>query len=280
MTRIKGFFVLLTASPIAFIGFVMTALLVLVAAFAGVIAPYPEHVGPIGDFTAIMQGPSAAHWFGTDTVGRDIFSRVLFGLRTSLLMVLVVLSVAPIFGVSIGLIAGYFGGWVETVLMRLTDVFLSIPPLVLAMSVLGFLSPNLTNGIIAVTVMWWPWYTRLAYNLMRRERSQGYVAAAEMIGASWVHIVFREVLPNCLSPILSKILLDTGFIIIIAASLSFVGLGSQPPAPDLGSMIAAGTDYLPANWWLTAFPSLALLYAAFSVNMLGDGIRELLEKNK
>ena len=258
----------------------MTALLVLVAAFAGVIAPYPEHVGPIGDFTAIMQGPSAAHWFGTDTVGRDIFSRVLFGLRTSLLMVLVVLSVAPIFGVSIGLIAGYFGGWVETVLMRLTDVFLSIPPLVLAMSVLGFLSPNLTNGIIAVTVMWWPWYTRLAYNLMRRERSQGYVAAAEMIGASWVHIVFREVLPNCLSPILSKILLDTGFIIIIAASLSFVGLGSQPPAPDLGSMIAAGTDYLPANWWLTAFPSLALLYAAFSVNMLGDGIRELLEKNK
>ena len=106
------------------------------------------------------------------------------------------------------------------------------------------------------------------------------VAAAELTGASWVHIVFREVLPNCLSPILSKILLDTGFIIIIAASLSFVGLGSQPPAPDLGSMIAAGTDYLPANWWLTAFPSLALLYAAFSVNMLGDGIRELLEKNK
>lgn len=280
MSHIRYFFAVLASSPVALIGVVMTALLLLVAIFADFIAPYPEHIGSIGDFSAIMQAPSADYWFGTDTVGRDVFSRVLFGLRTSLLMVLVVLSIAPMFGVAIGLIAGYFGGWTETVLMRLTDIFLSIPPLVLAMSVLGFLAPNLTNGIIAVTAMWWPWYTRLSYNLMRRERKEGYVVAAEMIGASWPHIVFREVLPNCLSPILSKVLLDTGFIIIIAASLSFIGLGSQPPDPDLGSMIAAGTDYLPSNWWLTAFPSLALLYAAFSVNMLGDGIRELLEKNK
>ena len=158
--------------------------------------------------------------------------------------------------------------------MRLTDVFLSIPPLVLAMSMMGVLEPTLTNGMIAVTAMWWPWYTRLVYNLTRSEKEEGYVLAAEVIGASTAHVMFREILPNCVPSILTKMTLDLGFVILIASSLSFLGLGVQPPTPDLGSMVADGAKYLPDSWWLTVFPGLAILVAVFGFNLVGDALRE------
>ena len=226
-------------------GWSLIALVVLSAIFADFITPFPAHVGAVVDFANFNKAPEWPYIFGTDLVGRDLFTRIVYAYRISLILGVVVLAIAVPIGVTIGLVAGYLGGWIEYVLMRITDVFLSIPPLVLAMSMMGVLEPTLTNGMIAVTAMWWPWYTRLVYNLTRSEKEEGYVLAAEVIGASTAHVMFREILPNCVPSILTKMTLDLGFVILIASSLSFLGLGVQPPTPDLGSMVADGAKYLP-----------------------------------
>ncbi|MEC9243795.1 ABC transporter permease [Nitratireductor rhodophyticola] len=267
---------ILLRNPLSALGVILIALVVLAAIFADVIAPFPEHRGAVVDFVNFNKAPGWPYLFGTDLVGRDLFSRILYAYRVSLILGVVVLAVAVPIGVTIGLAAGYLGGWTETILMRITDVFLSIPPLVLAMSIMGLLEPTLFNGMLAVTAMWWPWYTRLVYNLARGEREEGYVLAAEVIGASRLHIMFREILPNCVPAILTKMTLDLGFVILIASSLSFLGLGVQPPTPDLGSMVAEGAKYLPDSWWLTVFPGLAILVAVFGFNLLGDALREIL----
>ena len=267
---------ILLRNPLSLLGIVLIALVVFAAVFADFITPFPEHVGSVVDFTNFNQPPHWPNIFGTDLVGRDLFTRVIYAFRTSLLLALVVLVFAVPIGVVIGLIAGYTGGWVDYVLMRITDVFLSIPPLVLAMSIMGLLEPSLTNGMLAVTAMWWPWYTRLVYHIVRSEREEGYVLAAEIVGASRWHIMFREILPNCVPAIITKMTLDCGFVILIASSLSFLGLGVQPPTPDLGSMVAEGANYLPDSWWLTVFPGLAILVAVFGFNLLGDALRDIL----
>jgi len=267
---------ILIANPLSALGVALVALVVLSAVFADFIAPFPEHRGAVVDFANFNKAPGWPYLFGTDLVGRDLFSRVIYAYRISLMLGVVVLAIAVPIGVTIGLVAGYFGGWTEAVLMRITDVFLSIPPLVLAMSMMGLLEPTLTNGMLAVTAMWWPWYTRLVYNLTRGEKEEGYVLAAEVIGASRLHVVFREILPNCVPAVLTKMTLDLGFVILIASSLSFLGLGVQPPTPDLGSMVADGAKYLPDSWWLTVFPGMAILIAVFGFNLLGDALREIL----
>ena len=267
---------ILLRNPLSLVGIVLIGLVVFAAIFADFITPFPEHVGAVVDFTNFNQPPHWPNIFGTDLVGRDLFTRIVFAFRTSLLLAVVVLVIAVPIGVVIGLIAGYTGGWVDYVLMRITDVFLSIPPLVLAMSIMGLLEPSLTNGMLAVTAMWWPWYTRLVYNIVRSEREEGYVLAAEVVGASRWHIMFREILPNCVPAIITKMTLDCGFVILIASSLSFLGLGVQPPTPDLGSMVAEGANYLPDSWWLTVFPGLAILIAVFGFNLLGDALRDIL----
>lgn len=272
----KRTFSILLRNPLSLFGLLLIALVVLSAISADFITPFPEHVGAVVDFVNFNRPPEWPYIFGTDLVGRDLFTRVVYAYRISLILGIVVLAVAVPIGVTIGLLAGYLGGWTEYVLMRLTDVFLSIPPLVLAMSVMGLLEPTLTNGMIAVTVMWWPWYTRLVYNLARAEKEEGYVLAAEVIGASKSHVMFREILPNCVPSILTKMTLDLGFVILIASSLSFLGLGVQPPTPDLGSMVAEGAKYLPDSWWLTVFPGLAILIAVFGFNLVGDALREIL----
>ncbi|WP_313195464.1 ABC transporter permease [Shinella zoogloeoides] len=268
--------VILTGNPLSLIGLILVAIVVFSAVFADFITPFPEHVGAVVDFANFNQPPHWPNIFGTDLVGRDLFTRVVYAYRISLILGIVVLVIAVPVGVAIGLAAGYLGGWTEYLLMRLTDVFLSIPPLVLAMSIMGLLEPTLTNGMIAVTVMWWPWYTRLVYNIARSEKEEGYVLAAEVIGASKLHIMFREILPNCVPSIITKMTLDFGFVILIASSLSFLGLGVQPPTPDLGSMVAEGAKYLPDSWWLTVFPGLAILIAVFGFNLIGDALREIL----
>lgn len=264
-------------NPLSVIGLGIVVLIVLLAIFAPIITPYPRHAGQFVNFSAGTAAPTLQYLFGTDTIGRDILTRIVFGLRVSLALGVVVLAIAVPVGVILGLLAGYFGRRVELVIMRITDVFLALPPLVLALAVLGFLEPNLFNAMMAVTVMWWPWYTRLVYNLTRSIRTEGFVTASEVMGASRVHVLFREILPNCLPSILTKMTLDMGFVILIGASLSFLGLGVQPPTPDLGSMVADGAKYLPDAWWISVFPGLAVLFCVLGFNLLGDGLRDLLD---
>ncbi|MCP4998057.1 MAG: ABC transporter permease [Hyphomicrobiales bacterium] len=272
----RRIFYILLSNPLSVIGLVLVGTVVFSAVFADFIAPFPSHRGAVVDFSNFNQSPHWPNIFGTDLVGRDVFSRILYAYRISLILGVVVLAIAVPIGVTVGLAAGYLGGWTEFCLMRLTDVFLSIPPLVLAMSVMGLLEPTLTNGMLAVTTMWWPWYARLVYNVTRSEAQEGYVLAAEIIGASRLHVMFREILPNCVPSIVTKMTLDLGFVILIASSLSFLGLGVQAPTPDLGSMVAEGGNYLPDSWWLTVFPSLAILIAVFGFNLLGDAFRQVL----
>ena len=267
---------ILLRNPLSAFGVLLVATVVLSALLADFIAPFPEHSGAVVDFANFKRAPEWPHLMGTDLVGRDLFSRIVYAYRISLLLGVVVLTIAVPIGVTIGLLAGYLGGRAEYVLMRITDVFLSIPPLVLAMSIMGVLEPTLTNGMLAVTAMWWPWYARLVYNITRGEKEEGYVLAAEVIGASRAWVMFREILPNCVPSVVTKMTLDMGFVILIASSLSFLGLGVQPPTPDLGSMVADGATYLPDSWWLTVFPGLAILIAVFGFNLLGDALREVL----
>ena len=268
--------VILLRNPLSLLGVILVTLVVLLAIFADFISPFPSHRGAVVDFVYFNQGPTDRNPMGTDLVGRDLFSRIIYAYRISLILGVVVLAFATPVGTVVGLLAGYLGGKVEFILMRLTDVFLSIPPLVLAIAMMGVLEPTLMNAMLAVTVMWWPWYARLVYNIARSEREEGYVLAAEVIGASTWHVAFREILPNCLPAVITKMTLDMGFVIIIASSLSFLGLGVQPPTPDLGSMVAEGARYLPDSWWLTVFPGLAILVAVFGFNLIGDALREIL----
>jgi len=268
---------IIVRNPMSLLGLILVAIVVLSALLAPWIAPYPGHNGAVVDFLNNNRAPSLKNLMGTDLVGRDILSRIMYGYQISLVLGVIVLAIATPIGTVFGLIAGYRGGWVEIVLMRIVDIFLSIPPLVLAIAMMGVLEPTLTNAMLAVTLMWWPWYARLVYSIARGEREEGYVVAAEVIGASTWHIIFREILPNCLPAIITKMTLDMGFVIIIASSLSFLGLGVQPPTPDLGSMVAEGARYLPDSWWLTVFPGLSILVAVFGFNLLGDGLREALE---
>lgn len=263
-------------NPLSLIGAGSVLLVILAALFAPYITPYPEHVRPFTDFANASQPPSLTYWFGTDEIGRDIFSRVIFGYRFSLLMGLVVLSIVVPIGVILGLIAGYYHHtWVDTVIMRITDIFLAVPPLILALSVASILEPNLFNAMLAVCLTWWPWYARLVYSLTTGMRNEFFVRSAEVTGASTGHILLREILPNCVSPIFTKMSLDMGWVIIIGASLSFVGLGVQPPRPGLGTMVASGTRFLPDQWWISVFPALAIVFVVLGFNLLGDGLRDL-----
>lgn len=263
-------------NPLSIVGLVTVVLIILIAIFAPVVAPYPRHAGPFTDFKNAKHAPSLEHPFGTDQIGRDILSRVIFGLRSSLLMGIVVLALVVPVGVGLGLIAGYFHGtWVDTGIMRVTDIFLAVPPLILALAVASVLEPNLFNGMLAVSLMWWPWYTRLVYSQTSALRNESFVAAAELTGASTRHILLREIFPNTISPVLTKMSLDVAWVIIIGSMLSFVGLGVQPPEPSLGTMVADGARYLPDQWWIAIFPALAIVVVVLGFNLMGDGVRDM-----
>jgi len=262
---------------LSLIGLFTVSLVVFLAVFAPVVAPYPKHASAFVDFENASRPPCRTYPFGTDVVGRDIMSRIFFGFRFSLMMGVVVLSLVVPPGVILGLVAGYYQGtWVDTVIMRTTDIFLAVPPLVLALAIASVLTPNLFNAMLAVSLMWWPWYCRLVYGLASTLRHEFFVASAETIGASRFHILFREILPNCISPIFTKMSLDMGWVILIGSSLSFVGLGVQPPRPGLGTMVADGSKYLPDQWWIAVFPALAIVLVVLGFNLLGDGLRDML----
>jgi peptide/nickel transport system permease protein len=264
-------------NPSAVIGAAIVVICILAAIFAPLITPYPDHVGAVVDFRSRHQPPSLEHWFGTDNVGRDIFSRAVFGMRISLLLALFVLGTAVPVGTVLGLLAGYYGGWVEIVIMRFTDIALAIPGLVMVMAIAAVLSPDLLTSMIAIAALWWTWHARLIYSITRQIRIQDYIEAAETLGASTFHILFREILPNCVSALAVKTSLDCGFVILIGASLSFLGLGIQPPTPDLGTMVASGAAFLPSYWWESVLPGSAILFVSLGFNLLGDGLRDMFD---
>ena len=251
------------------------------AIFAPYVAPFPEHAGAYVDLANAGVAPNATFWFGTDVTGRDILSRVIFGFRGALKMAVVVLAISVPVGTFLGLLAGYYHHtWVDTVIMRMTDIFLALPSLVLAMTIASLMEPNMTNTMIAVTLSWWPWYTRLVYSMATGYSKEYFIKNAELVGASRAHILFKELLPNCLSPVLTKMALDVGWVILLGASLSFIGLGEQPPTPSFGTMISEGSTYMPDYWWMTAFPALAIVFVILGFNFLGDGIRDMLDRGK
>ena len=265
-------------NPLSVVGLIIITLVVLLAILAPYITPFPEHVGPFTDFANKSKPPSWKYIFGTDKIGRDIFTRVIFGYRISLILGIGGLCIAVPLGVTMGLCAGYIGKKTELVLMRITDIFLAIPALVLALSIIGLLDrPNLLYTMMAVSMAWWPWYTRLIYNLTRSIKTEGYITAAEIMGASKLHIMFREILPNCLPSLLTKITLDLGFVILVGSSLSFLGLGAQPPTPDLGTMVAKGASVLPDIWWFSLFPGFAILIVVLGFNLVGDGLKDMFD---
>jgi peptide/nickel transport system permease protein len=264
-------------NPTAVIGATIVIVCILAAVLAPLITPYPEHAGAAVNFRARHLPPSAEYWFGTDNVGRDILTRVIYGMRISLLLAFVVLAVAVPVGTVLGLAAGYFGGWVEIVIMRLTDIALAIPGLVMVLAVSAALSPSLVVSMLALAALWWTWHARLIYAITRQLRTQEFVEAAETLGAGRFHILFREILPNCVSALAVKTSLDCGFVILVGASLSFLGLGIQPPTPDLGTMVAKGASYLPDYWWEAILPGFAVLFVALGFNLLGDGLRDLFD---
>ncbi|WP_292899494.1 MULTISPECIES: ABC transporter permease [unclassified Nitratireductor] len=266
-----------TRNPTAIIGAAMVLSVILLAILAPLIVPYPEHVGAAVNFRARHAAPDLTYWLGTDKVGRDILTRVIFGFRVSLLLVVGVLAVAVPLGAALGLAAGYFGGWTERLITGLTNVMLAIPPLVMALAVGNVLEPNLVNAMIAITLLWWTWHARLVYRVSKSIAAEDFVEAARLAGASHWHILTREILPNCISVISVKTTLDAAFVILFGATLSFLGLGVKPPTPDLGSMVADGRQFLPEMWWGVLAPGFAIFYATLGFNLLGDGLRDMFD---
>jgi peptide/nickel transport system permease protein len=258
-------------------GLIIVALFVLVAAVGPWIVPYPEDARGAVHLDRKLQPPSAAHWFGTDEVGNDVYTRVVLGARVSLQIGLIITVVAALVGVPLGIAAGHVGGRPGEVIMRVTDVFLSVPALVLALAVVGALGPGIVNAMIALALVWWPGYVRLVQGKTLALGQEAFVEAARAAGAGHLRIVFVHLLPNCVSPIVVKASMDMGAAILAAAGLGFIGLGAQPPYPEWGAMISHGRNYLPTWWWYSAFPGLAIYLTVLGFNLVGDGLRDLLD---
>jgi len=263
-------------NKLSVIGLALFILLILAAILAPFITPFPKHAGNYVDLILGSQAPDGTHLLGTDIYGRDMFSRIIFALRPALLMGIMVLALVVPIGTILGLIAGYHKGkFSDHIIMRFTDIFLGLPPLILALAVSSILKPTLTNSMIAVSVAFWPWYSRLVYNMVISIKNEHYVISSELLGESKIHILFKEILPNCLSPIFTKMTLDFGWVIIMTASLSFVGLGEQPPDPSLGTMVAEGARLLPDKWWVAIYPAFTIVLMVLSLNLIGDGVRDM-----
>jgi peptide/nickel transport system permease protein len=256
------------------LGSTLFLLIVLAAIFAPLIAPYD----PVAiNFADKLSPPTWQHLMGANELGQDVFSQVLFGARTSLMVGVVVISLAIAIGVPIGLLAGYFGGRLDTALMRVSDVFLAFPPLLLPIAITAALGTGLFNAMAALAVSWFPWYSRIVRGAVMRVKNELYISAAHAMGVSNVRIMLRHALPNSLTPIIVQGSMDFGYAILAAASLSFIGIGAQPPTPEWGLMAALSRDRFLDNWWTVAFPGLAIFVTVLAVNLVGDGVRDTLD---
>ena len=260
---------------LALLGLGLVAALVVLALLAGVLAPYDPTVGDLA--TERLLAPSAAHWFGTDDQGRDILSRLLHGSRITLYVVTLVAVLAAPVGLLVGTAAGYAGGWVDAVLMRITDIFLAFPKLILALAFVAALGPGIENAVLAIAITSWPPYARIARAETLTIARADYIAAVRLIGASPARIVLRHIVPLCLPSVIVRVTLDMAGIILTAAGLGFLGLGAQPPMPEWGAMIAAGRQYVLDQWWVAAAPGAAIFTVSLAFNLLGDGLRDALD---
>jgi peptide/nickel transport system permease protein len=270
----------LRANPLLAAGALVAAAIVLVALLAPLLVPFPGDAGTATHPFTVLRPPSAQHWFGTDNVGRDVFSRVLYGARVSPLIAVVVLVIACVIGIPLGLAAGYFGGWLDEAIMRVTDIFLAFPPLLLALALVAVLPASLTSVVIAIAVTWWPWYTRLVRGQAASVAGRPYIESCRALGISRRRIILRHILPNSVTPLIIQVSLDVGGVILTASALSFLGLGAQDPTPDWGLMVAEGQNYFTTSWWIVTFPGAAILVTAFAFNLLGDGLRDLFDPSR
>jgi peptide/nickel transport system permease protein len=264
----------LKRNPLAVSGVIVVIALILMAIFASWLAgqsPYAQLL------TARLEPPSLEHWFGTDELGRDIFARIIYGSRITLLIILLVSIVVLPVGLLIGTLAGYFGGVLDMFLMRITDIFLAFPRLVMALAFAAALGPGIENAVLAISITAWPPYARLARAETMTIRRSDFILATRMQGASAMRIIWSHIVPLCLPSVIVRLTLDMAGIILIAAGLGFLGLGAQPPAPEWGLMVSSGRSYLLDQWWVATIPGIAIFIVSFGFNLLGDGLRDVFD---
>ncbi len=264
----------LSRNPLAMVGLAITMMLLLVAAFAPWLAPYSPVEGML---TNRLKPPSAAHWMGTDELGRDVLSREIHGARITLYIVLLVAVISAPLGLIVGAVSGYFGGWVDRVMMGLTDIFLSMPRLILALAFVAALGPGIENAVIAIAITAWPVYARIARAETLTFRRSDFIVAVQMQGASHARVIGLHVLPLCMSSTIVRVTLDMAGIILTAAGLGFLGLGAQPPLPEWGAMISKGRAYILDQWWVATMPGFAIVIVSLGFCLFGDGLRDVLD---
>ncbi len=263
--------------PLAMMSLMIIGVFLIIAIFAPILAPYPEQGAGKSSPKTLYLPPSLEHPFGTDELGRDVLSRVMYGARPAFIVPLVVVALAVAIGAPLGAIAGYKGGWIDEGIMRVTDLFLAFPSLLLAMAITAALGRGLENAAIALIISWWPWYTRLVRGIAVSLRERPFVEAAQSIGVRDSVIIFRHILPNSISPILVQVTVDMGTVILVAGGLAFIGLGTQPPDADWGLMISTGRTAVLNQWWISLFPALAIFVLILAFNLLGDVLRDILD---
>jgi peptide/nickel transport system permease protein len=260
----------------ALLGLIIIVSLIVAAIFAPVLATHPDAAWEMNPVNR-LQAPDATYWLGTDRMGADVFSRVLFGARITLLIAIIAVGASLLIGVPIGLVAGWYGSWLGDVLMRTSDVFLAVPQIVLAIAIAQTLGPSIENVILALSLTYWPWFTRLVYAETRSLKNEVFIESSIALGVPPWRIILLHVLPNVASPIIVRTSIGMGFTILTAAALGFLGLGAQPPTPEWGRMISESREFLPEAWWYVMSPGIAIFLVVLGFNLLGDGLRDILD---
>jgi len=274
---LRHVFSVILHDPLSFMSTIIIVLFILMTVFAYQIAPYPDEGAGKTHASNTLLPPSAEHWFGADKLGRDVLSRVIFGARPALIIPMMVVLFAMLIGAPLGALAGYKGGWLDEVIMRVTDLFLAFPSLLLAMAIASALGRGLDKAAIALVVSWWPWYTRIARGVAVGLRERYFIEAAQVAGVSDTVIIFRHILPNTLSPLMVQATVDMGTVILAMGGLAFLGLGTQPPAPDWGLMVSEGRSFILDQWWIATFPGIAIFIVVLAFNLVGDTLRDIFD---
>ena len=276
LKNVDNVFYQLQQNKLSVLGLIMISFFILIALFGPFFVPYPQDAMATSVEIRLLP-PSSEHFFGTDDLGRDVFTRVILGAGVSLKIGIIAISITMFIGISLGAIAGFYGGWVDEIIMRITDIFLAFPNLLLAMAIAAALKPGLTSAMLAISLTWWPWYTRLVRGLTLQLKNQPFVYASKSMGANSLYIIVHHILPNCIGPVIVNVSLDMGYIILAAASLGFIGVGAQPPTPEWGLMVSTGRKFFLDSSWIAIFPGMAIFFTVLGFNLLGDGLRDIFD---